>query len=207
MSSTEPKFWTDFNSFIRRNRKRFLVKQRPKVLWFTGLSGSGKTTLSIEVEKEILKRGYFTKYFDGDIIRKGINQDLGFSIEDRKENIRRIAEIAKIFLDTGIIVICGFITPTEEMRNIAKKIVGPKSFIEIFVNCPLEICEERDVKGLYGRARRGEIKDFTGIDSIYEPPTNPDIEVMTGEWTIKKSKKHIISKVLPKIKYKSKIEN
>ncbi len=203
MSRTELKFWTDFNSFIRRNRKRFLVKQTPKVLWFTGLSGAGKTTLSLEVEKEILKKGYFTKYFDGDVMRTGINKDLGFTEADRKENIRRIAEITKIFLDSGIIVICGFITPTEEMRNIAKNIIGKNNFIEIFVNCPLSECEKRDVKGLYARARKGEIKNFTGIDSIFEPPVNPDIEVFTAEWSIKKCKKHILKTVLPLIKFKN----
>lgn len=203
MAKKETRFWTDFNSFIRRNRKRFLVKQTPRVIWLTGLSGSGKTTLALELEKDILKKGYFTKYFDGDVMRRGINKDLGFSVEDRKENIRRIAEIAKIFIDSGIIVICGFITPTNEMREIAKSIIGHKNFIEVFVNCPIEECEKRDVKGLYAKARRGEIKDFTGIDSVYETPVNPDIEVRTDLWSVKKTTKYLLRSVLPKIKFRN----
>ncbi len=204
MAKKEPKLWSDFNSFIRRNRKRFLVKQTPKVIWLTGLSGAGKTTLALELEKEVLKKGYFTKSFDGDVMRRGINKDLGFSEEDRKENIRRIAEIAKIFIDSGIIVICGFITPTHEMREMAKSIIGHKNFIEVFVNCPIEECEKRDVKGLYEKARRGEIKDFTGIDSAYETPKTPDIEVRTDLWSVKKTTKYLLKSVLSKIKFKNK---
>lgn len=199
----KPQIWTDFNSFIRRNRKRFLVKQTPKVIWLTGLSGSGKTTLSKSLEEAILKKGYFTKYFDGDVIRAGINKDLGFNEEDRKENIRRIAEIAKIFLDSGIIVICGFITPTEEMRKIAKDIIGRKRFVEVFVNASLEVCERRDVKGLYKKAREGKIKNFTGIDGAFEPPRNPDVEVRTDLWSLKKSTKYLAQQVIPKIRYKN----
>ncbi|MFH2096244.1 MAG: adenylyl-sulfate kinase, partial [Bacteroidota bacterium] len=150
--------WTDFNAFIRRNRRRFLVKQTPVVIWMTGLSGAGKTTLSKALELEIQRKGYFTKYFDGDIMRQGINSDLGFSEADRLENIRRIAEITKIFLDSGIIVIVGFITPAKKMRDLARNIVGHNRFVEVFVNAPLEVCEKRDVKGLYAKARKGEIK-------------------------------------------------
>ncbi|MFH2141994.1 MAG: adenylyl-sulfate kinase, partial [Bacteroidota bacterium] len=174
MSKRDPKIWTDFNAFIRRNRRRFLVKQNPHVIWLTGLSGAGKTTLAIALEKEIQSKGYFTKSFDGDIIRKGLNKDLGFSIDDRIENIRRIAELTKIFLDSGIIIIISFITPTIQMRDLAKSITGEHRFVEVFVNAPIEVCEKRDVKGLYAKARRGEIKDFTGIDSIYEIPLKPD---------------------------------
>jgi adenylylsulfate kinase len=192
---------SDFNSFIRRNRKRFLVKQNSKVIWFTGLSGAGKTTTATSLEKEILKRGYFTKIFDGDVIRKGINKDIGFSLEDRKENIRRIAEVAKLFLDSGIIVLCSFITPTKETREIAKSIIGKKNFIEVFVNCPIEICEKRDVKGLYKKARQGLIKNFTGIDSVYEAPENPDIEIRTDLWNIEKTSKYLLRQILPKIKF------
>ncbi|GAB4283049.1 MAG: adenylyl-sulfate kinase [Marinilabiliales bacterium] len=200
-TKTDPTLWTDFNAFIRRNRKRFLVRQTPHVIWLTGLSGAGKTTLARALEKEILRRGFFTKYFDGDVIRKGLNKDLGFSIEDRIENIRRIAELTKIFLDSGIIVIVGFITPTEQMRELAKSIVGYNRFIEIYVNAPLEVCEQRDVKGLYAKARRGEIKNFTGIDSVFEPPANPDVEVRTDLWSLKKCTKVVLDYVLPKIKF------
>lgn len=197
----EKRAWTDFNSFIRRNRKRFLVKQRPIVIWLTGLSGAGKTTNAVALEKAIQKRGYFTKIFDGDIIREGINKDLGFSEKDRVENIRRIAEITRLFMDSGLIVICSFISPTKEVRDLAKKIIGEEYFCEVYVNCSLEVCEKRDVKGLYKRARNGEIKNFTGIDSPYEPPENPDIEIFTDTNSLKETTKILMSKILPKIRY------
>lgn len=204
MRRRDPKMWTDFNAFIRRNRRRFLVKQNPQVIWLTGLSGAGKTTLAKAIEKEIQSKGYFTKSFDGDIIRQGLNNDLGFSLEDRLENIRRIAELTKIFLDSGIIVIISFITPTIQMRQLARSITGENRFIEVFVNAPLEVCEQRDVKGLYARARRGEIKNFTGIDSVYEAPLSPDVEIRTDFWSIKKSTKYLVGKILPRIKYSNK---
>jgi adenylylsulfate kinase len=192
---------TDFNSYIRRNRKRFLVRQDPKVIWLTGLSGAGKTTMALALEKEIQRKGYFTKVFDGDIIREGVNKDLGFSDADRMENIRRTAEIAKLFADHGLIVICSFISPTKAMRNLARQIIGEKRFIEVYVNCSLEICEQRDVKGLYKKARQGIIKDFTGIGSGYEVPDNPDIELRTDLWDIKKTARFLMRKILPQIRY------
>lgn len=195
---------TDFNSYIRRNRKRFLVRQDPRVIWLTGLSGAGKTTMAIALEKEIHRKGYFTKVFDGDEIRKGVNKDLGFSEKDRMENIRRMAEIAKLFADHGLIVICSFITPMQSMRLMARDIIGSDRFIEVFVNCPLEICEQRDVKGLYKKARMGIIKDFTGIDSVYEPPLHPDIELRTDLWNEKKTAKYLMKKILPLIRYRKK---
>jgi adenylylsulfate kinase len=195
---------TDFNSYIRRNRKRFLVRQDPKVIWMTGLSGAGKTTLAVALEREIHRKGYFTKAFDGDEIRKGINKDLGFSLEARLENIRRTAEIAKLFCDHGLIVICSLITPTIEMRDLAKSIIGPERFIEVFVNCPIEVCEQRDVKGLYKKARAGLLKNFTGIDSEYEKPLHPDIELRTDLWDLKKTARYLLRKVLPKIRYRKK---
>ncbi|MFO7723799.1 MAG: adenylyl-sulfate kinase [Bacteroidales bacterium] len=194
--------FTDFNDFIRRSRRRFLVKQTPKVIWMTGLSGAGKTTLSLVVQNELRKRGYFTKIFDGDIVRKGLCKDLGYSIEDRKENIRRIAEVAKIFMDSGIIVICGFISPTREMRDMARGIIGPENFIEVYVNAPLEVCEQRDVKGLYAKARKGLIPNFTGIDSVFEPPLNPAIEVRTDFWSIEKTAKYMLRRIIPWIKFR-----
>lgn len=195
---------TDFNSYIRRNRKRFLVKQDPKVIWMTGLSGSGKTTLSEALECEIHRKGYFTKSFDGDEIRKGINKDLGFTLDDRMENIRRTAEIAKMFCDHGLVVICSLITPTKEMRNVAREIIGSDRFVEVFVNCPIEVCEERDVKGLYKKARAGLLKNFTGIDSEYQKPEHADIELRTDLWNVKKTARYLLRKVIPLIRYRKK---
>ena len=195
------KILTDFNSYIRRNRIRFLVRQDPKIIWFTGLSGAGKTTLSMGLNKMILRRGYFTKVFDGDIIREGLCKDLGFNNADRLENIRRISEVAKLFADHGVIVICSFISPTDEMRDLAKSIIGPERFIEVYVNCTLEICENRDVKGLYKKARQGLIHNFTGIDSVYETPKHPNIELRTDVWSEKQSLKYLFARVMPEIRY------
>ncbi|MEI6122210.1 MAG: adenylyl-sulfate kinase [Bacteroidota bacterium] len=192
---------TDFNSYIRRNRKRFLVRQDPKVIWLTGLSGAGKTTIAVALEKEIQRKGYFTKTFDGDIIRNGINKDLGFSDADRMENIRRTAEIARLFVDHGLVVICSFISPQKAMRDLAREIIGKEKFIEVFVDCPLAVCEQRDVKGLYKKARAGMIKDFTGIGSLYENPEHADIVLRTDLWTIKKTAKYLMRKILPQIRY------
>jgi adenylyl-sulfate kinase len=199
-----PALWTDFNSFIRRNRRRFLVRQRPLVIWLTGLSGSGKTTLSESLNQLILRKGYFTKMFDGDVIRTGLNSDLGFSTEDRFENIRRIAEVAKMFSDSGLIVLCSFISPTHDVREMAKKIIGEDRFVEVFINCPLEICEMRDVKGLYKKYRLGMIKNFTGFDSPYEAPLHPDIELRTDIWDINKCTRYLMRRVMRRIKFKSK---
>lgn len=193
---------TDFNNFIRRNRKRLLVKQNPKVIWMTGLSGAGKTTLSVALQEEINSRGYFTTLFDGDVIRKGLCKDLGYTMEDRKENLRRIAELARIFVDSGIIVICSFISPTREVRDMARNIIGPENFLEVYINAPLEVCEDRDVKGLYKKARQGLIKDFTGIDSTFEAPEKPDIEIRTDLWSVDKSVNYLSRLILPRIKYK-----
>lgn len=193
---------TDFNDFIRRSRRRFLVKQNPKVIWMTGLSGAGKTTLSHAIQNELRKRGYFTKIFDGDIVRTGLCKDLTYTLEDRHENIRRIAELTKIFLDSGIIVICSFISPTHEMRQLAKDIIGEDRFMEVYINAPLKVCEERDVKGLYAKARQGLIKDFTGIDSVFEPPVHPDIEVRTDLWSIDKTSRYMLRRIIPNIKFR-----
>ena len=194
--------FTDFNDFIRRSRRRFLVKQNPKAIWMTGLSGAGKTTLSENIQMELRKRGYFVKVFDGDIIRTGLCKDLSYSIEDRMENIRRIAELTKIFLDSGIIVICSFITPTKSMRDLARSIIGEDRFIEAYINAPIEICEQRDVKGLYEKARKGLIKNFTGIDSVFEPPVKADIEVRTDLWSVDKTARYMLRRIIPKIRYR-----
>jgi adenylylsulfate kinase len=194
--------WTDFNNFIRRNRRRFLVKQRPVVIWLTGLSGAGKTTIAEQLNTAILRKGYFTKHFDGDEIRKGINNDLNYTEADRHENIRRISEVSKLFLDSGLVIICSFISPTANMRNMAREIIGSHRFIEVFVNCPFEVCEQRDPKGLYKMARAGLITNFTGIDSPYEPPKHAEVEIRTDLWDIPASTKYILRKVLPKIKFR-----
>lgn len=183
------------DKILLRADKEKLLQQQGIALWFTGLSGSGKTTIAIALEQELNKRGLLTQVLDGDNIRAGINNNLGFSEADRTENIRRIAEITKLFVNCGIITICCFVSPTEEIRSLAKKIIGASDFVEVFVNTPLETCEQRDVKGLYAKARKGEIKDFTGISSPFEAPKNPEIEVKTNELSVQESVKRIIEKL------------
>lgn len=151
------------------------------MLWLTGLSGSGKSTIAEGLEKKLFEEGFFAQVLDGDNIRSGINNNLGFSEEDRQENIRRISEVAKLYLNSGIITLCSFISPTLEIRNLAKRIIGTNDFIEIYINAPIEVCEARDVKGLYKKARNGEVKNFTGIDSPYEVPEKPDLEIRTDK--------------------------
>ncbi|MDX9932319.1 MAG: adenylyl-sulfate kinase [Bacteroidales bacterium] len=199
-----PAQWTDFNSFIRRNRRRFLSQQRPLAIWFTGLSGSGKTTLSDSLNSIILRKGYFTKVFDGDVIRTGLCSDLGFSEDDRRENIRRTAEVARMFMDSGLIVLCSFISPTHEIRELARRIVGPDRFVEVYVNCPIEVCELRDVKGLYKKYRLGLLKNMTGLDSPYEAPLNPDIEIRTDLWDVNKCSRYLFRQVIKHVKYRKK---
>jgi adenylylsulfate kinase len=174
-----------------------LNEQQAKVIWMTGLSGSGKTTLALEFNKLLLEKGFFTRIFDGDELRKGLCSDLGYTNEDRKENIRRAAELAKIFLDSRIIVICCFISPTNEIRELAKKIIGNDNYIEVFVDCPLDVCEKRDVKGFYSKARSGDIKNFTGVDSLYEAPKNPDIIINTAILSLKDSAKKLLDNTFP----------
>lgn len=168
-----------------------------------GLSGSGKSTLAREVEKQLHAQGYLTQLLDGDNLRTGINNNLGFSEADRLENIRRAAETAKLFLNCGVITICSFISPTREIRDIARNIIGADDFLEVFINCPIEECERRDVKGLYAKARRGEIKQFTGIDSPFEEPQSPFIEIRTDKQELSASSNQLLSAILPKITLKS----
>lgn len=168
-----------FDRLLTRDDYEQRLGQRGKVLWLTGLSGSGKSTLAIQLERKLFEAGFFSKVLDGDNIRTGINNNLGFSEAERMENIRRISEVARLFLDTGIICINAFISPKRAMRDMARSIIGPGDFIEIYVNAPLDICESRDVKGLYQKARQGMIKGFTGIDDPYEPPFAPDLEIRT----------------------------
>ena len=190
-----------FDRLLQREDREFRLQQKAKVLWLTGLSGSGKSTIAQALERKLYNEGFFTQVLDGDNIRSGINNNLGFSLEDRKENIRRIAEVAKLYLNSGIISINSFISPTIEIRNFAKEIIGANDFIEIYINAPLEICEQRDVKGLYKKARKGEIKGFTGIDSPYEAPLNPALEIKTDELSLDASVEVIYQFILPKISF------
>lgn len=163
------------------------------VLWFTGLSGSGKSTIANAVEQELFKKGLKTYTLDGDNIRSGINKDLGFTPEGRTENLRRIAEIAKLFVDAGTITLAAFIAPMQKDRAMIQEIVGEDSYFEIFIDTPLEICEKRDPKGLYKKARAGEIKYFTGIDAPYEPPLNPDLYIQTTGNSLESCVKKVIT--------------
>jgi len=192
---------TTFHKLLQRTDKEKLLNQRSKVIWMTGLSGAGKTTLAKHLEEELFDRGYLTQILDGDNIRSGVNNNLSFSEMDRFENIRRIAEISKLFLDCGIITINCFISPTDEIRGMAKKIIGLENFIEVFVNASFEVCESRDIKGLYSKARRGEIKDFTGIDSPFEKPEKPDIEIKSDKLSIEESVLQLLNFILPAINY------
>lgn len=172
---------------LSRQDKEQLLGQKGVMLWFTGLSGSGKSTVAIALERELQKRGLLCRILDGDNIRTGINANLGFSADDRRENIRRVAEVAKLFVDTGIITIAAFVSPTEELRNLAQHIIGKDDFKEIFISTPIEECERRDVKGLYARARRGEVKNFTGISAPFEAPQHPALSLDTSKLSLEES--------------------
>lgn len=183
---------------MSRDDKEQLLRQRGMMLWFTGLSGSGKSTVAIALERELHSRGLLCRILDGDNIRSGINNNLGFSAEDRVENIRRIAEVGRLFVDTGIITIAAFISPNNQLREMAAEIIGKDDFVEVFVSTPLEECEKRDVKGLYAKARRGEIKNFTGISAPFEAPEHPDITLDTSKLPVEESVKILLDYVLPK---------
>ena len=191
--------YTVFDQIINKKQKEKFLKQKAKVLWFTGLSGSGKTTLGASVENELFNKGYLTQILDGDNIRSGINKNLKFTEEDRVENIRRIAEVTKLFLNCGVIAINCFISPTKEARDMAKSIIGKENLIEVYVSTPIEVCEQRDTKGLYAKARKGEIKNFTGISSPFEIPENPDIIVNTAELTLEESTQKILDFLIKEI--------
>ena len=177
---------------IRKSDRNTLNGHSSFVVWFTGLSGSGKSTLANQVDKELFKQGIRTFSLDGDNIRQGLNNNLGFNEEDRHENLRRIAEVSKLFVESGAIVIASFISPLKKDREMIRKIIGEENFVEIFVNTSLEECERRDVKGLYKKARAGEIKNFTGIDALYEKPEDPDIEIKTEEENLEEAIKRIV---------------
>lgn len=178
---------------VSRLHREALNLHRSVNLWFTGLSGAGKSTLAHAVEEQLYSKGCRTYVFDGDNVRQGLCSDLGFSPQDRCENIRRISEMVCLFLDAGIISLTAFISPLNSDREMARQIIGKENMIEIFCSCPLSVCEERDVKGFYKRARMGQIKNYTGISSPYEVPKNADIEIDTSRTTIKDSVNIIIS--------------
>lgn len=191
-----------YDQLLDRKERSHRLGQTSKVIWLTGLSGSGKSTIAQYLEKKLFQLGFFAQVLDGDNIRDGINKNLGFSEEEREENIRRIAEIAKLYLHSGIITINSFISPTLKIRQLAKNIIGENDFLEIYINAPMEVCESRDVKGLYEKARKGLIKGFTGIDSPYEPPQNPSLEIRTDQRDIEESIEVITEFLLPIISLK-----
>ena len=182
-----------FDRMLSRSDKEKLLGQKGVMLWFTGLSGSGKSTVAIALERELQKRGLLCRILDGDNIRNGINKGLGFTAEDRRENIRRIAEVAKLFVDTGIITIAAFISPSNDLRRMASDIIGAEDFKEVYISTPLEVCEARDVKGLYAKARRGEIKNFTGISAPFEAPEHPALSIDTSKVSLEDSVKQILT--------------
>jgi adenylylsulfate kinase len=188
-----------FDRIIPRAEKEEKLKQKSKVIWFTGLSGSGKTTLATALERGLFGKGFLTQVLDGDNIRSGINNNLGFSNTDRMENIRRIAEISKLFINCGVICICAFISPTDEIRKVVKDIVGEKDFLEVFVSTPVEVCKKRDVKGLYAKAESGIIKDFTGVSAPFDIPQDVTLAIDTTNKTVEICLEELMDKILPQI--------
>jgi adenylylsulfate kinase len=189
-----------FDQTLNRQDKETLLKQRAVVVWMAGLSGSGKSTLAKGLERELHAQGYLTELLDGDNLRSGINNNLGFSDADRLENIRRSAETAKLFLQAGIVTICSFISPTEAVRQLARQIIGPEDFFEVYVNAPFAVCADRDVKGLYKKALNGEIKNFTGLDAPFEAPAQPNLEIRTDEQDYSACLQKLREALLPRIK-------
>lgn len=176
-----------YDKMMTRGDKENLLHQRGMMVWFTGLSGSGKSTIALGVERELHRLGILCRILDGDNIRAGINSNLGFSDDDRKENIRRIAEVGKLFVQTGVVALACFVSPTIEIRQMARTIIGADDFFEVYVSTPIEECERRDVKGLYARARRGEVKDFTGVSAPFEAPVDPVLSLDTSVLTLEES--------------------
>ena len=188
-----------FDKMLTRSDKENLLGQHGLMIWFTGLSGSGKSTIAIALERELQKRHLLCRILDGDNIRSGINNNLGFSAEDRTENIRRIAEVGKLFVDTGIITIAAFISPNNDLREMAADIIGKDDFVEIYISTPIEECERRDVKGLYAKARKGEIKNFTGVSAPFEAPLHPALSLDTSKLSIEESVGRHLELILPKV--------
>lgn len=200
MSEKATNIHPTFNQILQRSDKENLLEQKAICIWMTGLSGSGKSTIAQGLEKKFNANNILTSILDGDNIRFGINKNLGFSEEDRKENIRRIAEINKLFLQNGIVTINSFVSPTKDIRDLAKEIIGKQDFYEVYINASFEECAKRDVKGLYKKAIAGEIKNFTGLDAPFEAPINPVLEIKTAEQTIEESVEIIYNFFIKKIK-------
>ncbi|OWY21462.1 adenylyl-sulfate kinase [Sphingobacteriales bacterium UPWRP_1] len=203
MKNTPQNIHPIFEHLLQRTDKEKLLQQHGVALWLTGLSGSGKSTLARGLEQRLYEQGILTQVLDGDNVRTGINNNLGFSDTDRTENIRRIAEVAKLFVQCGIVTICSFVSPTIAIRQLAQQIIAPQDFLEVYINAPLEVCEARDVKGLYKKARAGAIPDFTGITSPFEPPTAPHLEIQTNLQTPEQSVQLLFDFLLPHISYRS----
>lgn len=187
-----------FDRMMTRSDKEQLLRQRGLMIWFTGLSGSGKSTVAIAVERELHNRGILCRILDGDNIRNGINSNLGFTPEDRQENIRRIAEVSRLFVDTGIVTLAAFISPTHQARQMARDIIGQEDFIEVYISTPLEVCEQRDVKGLYAKARQGLIPNFTGISAPFEAPVAPDLDIDTSKVPLEQAAQSVVQLILQK---------
>lgn len=189
-----------YDRMMTRQDKESLLGQRGIMIWFTGLSGSGKSTVAMVVERELHAQGILCRILDGDNVRAGINNNLGFSAEDRIENIRRIAEIGKLFVQTGVVTLACFVSPTNDIRQMARKIVGKEDFLEVYISTPIEECERRDVKGLYARARKGEVKNFTGISAPFEAPVSPDIAIDTSKIPLEESVRTLTELIIKRVK-------
>ena len=189
-----------YDRMMTRQDKESLLGQRGIMIWFTGLSGSGKSTVAMGVERELHAQGILCRILDGDNVRAGINNNLGFSAEDRIENIRRIAEIGKLFVQTGVVTLACFVSPTNDIRQMAREIVGKEDFLEVYISTPIEECERRDVKGLYARARKGEVKNFTGISAPFEAPVSPDIDIDTSKIPLEESVKTLTDLIIKRVK-------
>ena len=189
-----------YDRMMTRQDKESLLGQRGIMIWFTGLSGSGKSTVAMGVERELHAQGILCRILDGDNVRAGINNNLGFSAEDRIENIRRIAEIGKLFVQTGVVTLACFVSPTNDIRQMAREIVGEEDFLEVYISTPIEECERRDVKGLYARARKGEVKNFTGISAPFEAPVNADIDIDTSKIPLEESVRTLTELIIKRVK-------
>ena len=200
MSEKATNIHPTFHQLLQRSDKEHLLQQKAICIWMTGLSGSGKSTIAQGLEKKLHENGILTTVLDGDNVRSGINKNLGFSEDDRIENIRRIAEINKLFLESGIVTINSFVSPTKDIRDLAKEIIGEQDFCEVYVNASFDECAKRDVKGLYKKAIAGEIKNFTGLDAPFEAPTNAALEIKTAEQTIEESIETIYNFFIQKIR-------
>ena len=189
-----------YDRMMTRQDKESLLGQRGIMIWFTGLSGSGKSTVAMGVERELHAQGILCRILDGDNVRAGINNNLGFSAEDRIENIRRIAEIGKLLVQTGVVTLACFVSPTNDIRQMAREIVGEEDFLEVYISTPIEECERRDVKGLYARARKGEVKNFTGISAPFEAPVSPDIAIDTSKIPLEESVRTLTELIIKRVK-------